>query len=153
MPPLPEEESVAKRRSPKGIARFEPATGARHANKSNSSAALLDKGLKTGFSVSSSSWGTTLKLSFRIAKSCLLIINTETHDLVFKVCGAEVDSSLESVDRGVVFAAAPLDKRMSLAMFSAASAALPYTSDALHACLLGEPTTSFASEPIKPSLE
>ena len=57
--------------------------------------------------------------------------------LVYKVCGAEIDSSLESVDRGVVFAAAPLDKRMSLALFSAASAALPYTSDALHACLLG----------------
>ena len=28
--------------------------------------------------------------------------------LVYKVCGAEIDSSLESVDRGVVFAAAPL---------------------------------------------
>ena len=69
------------------------------------------------------------------------IIGSDAKDvvgaLVYKVCGAEVDSSLESVDRGVVFAAAPLDKRMSLALFSAASAALPYTSDALHACLLG----------------
>eukprot|EP00434_Breviolum_minutum_P029037 symbB.v1.2.025685.t1/scaffold2428.1/size79313/2 len=69
------------------------------------------------------------------------IIGSDAKDvvgaLVYKVCGAEVDSSLESVDRGVVFAAAPWDKRMSLALFSAASAALPYTSDALHACLLG----------------
>ena len=57
--------------------------------------------------------------------------------LRYKVCGAEVDSSLESVLRGVVSAAVPLNKRMSLAMLSVSVATLPYTSDALHACLVG----------------
>ena len=83
-------------------------------------------------------------VAFRKAKATYKkegLIGSDAKDvigsLVYKICGAEVDSSLESVDRGVVFAAAPIDKRMSLALFSAASAALPYTSDALHACLLG----------------
>lgn len=58
-------------------------------------------------------------------------------ELQFKVCGAEIDSSLESVARGVVSAGIPLDKRMNLAMLSASIATLPYTSDALHASLVG----------------
>ena len=57
--------------------------------------------------------------------------------LNYKVCGAEIDSSFQSVRRGVVLAGAPQDKRMSLAVLSAAAASLPYTSDALHSCLLG----------------
>ena len=69
------------------------------------------------------------------------IIGSTEKDIVgalrYKVCGAEVDSSLESVLRGVVSAAVPLDKRMSLAMLSVSVATLPYTSDALHACLVG----------------
>lgn len=58
-------------------------------------------------------------------------------ELQFKVCGAEIDSSLESVARGVVSAGVCLDKRMNLAMLSASIATLPYTSDALHASLVG----------------
>ena len=69
------------------------------------------------------------------------IIGSTEKDIVgalrYKVCGAEIDSSLDSVSRGVVSAAVPLDKRMSLAMLSASVATLPYTSDALHACLVG----------------
>ena len=69
------------------------------------------------------------------------ILGSNEKDIIgalrYKVCGAEIDSSLESVSRGVVSAAVPLDKRMSLAMLSASVATLPYTSDALHACMVG----------------
>ena len=89
--------------------------------------------------------GDSLSVSaFKAAKSVYLregLIGSDGKDvegaLNYKVCGAEVDSSIQSVRRGVVLAGAPLDKRMSLAVLSAAAASLPYTSDALHACLLG----------------
>ena len=57
--------------------------------------------------------------------------------LVFKVVGAEINSSTALVNRGLVSLGAPLDKRLGLAMISAALANLPYTSDALHATLMG----------------
>ena len=89
--------------------------------------------------------GDSLSVSaFKAAKSVYLregLIGSDGKDvegaLNYKVCGAEIDSSVQSVRRGVVLAGAPLDKRMSLAVLSAAAASLPYTSDALHACLLG----------------
>lgn len=57
--------------------------------------------------------------------------------LVFRAVGAEINSSTVLVDRGLVSIGAPLDKRLGLAMISAALANLPYTSDALHATLMG----------------
>lgn len=63
-------------------------------------------------------------------------------ELNFKVCGAEIDSSVESVSRGVVSAGVPLEKRMNLAMLSASIATLPYTSDALRASLVGSWTST-----------
>ena len=69
------------------------------------------------------------------------LIGSDEKDIVgalqFKVCGAEIDSSVQSARRGVVSAAAPRQKRFSLALLSAQVSSLPYTSDALHACLLG----------------
>ena len=54
-----------------------------------------------------------------------------------KVCGAELDSSLDLVRKGVVGLGAPLEKRLALAMLSAASARVPYTTDAVHSSLIG----------------
>ena len=56
---------------------------------------------------------------------------------IYKVCGGEVISSVESVRRGVVAVAAPFEKRISLAVLTSIACRLPYTSDALHACLTG----------------
>ena len=61
--------------------------------------------------------------------------------LRYKVIGAEVDSSLGSVSRGLVSLAAPGAKRLGLAMLSAIAANQGYTSDALHACLVGSWTS------------
>jgi hypothetical protein len=58
-------------------------------------------------------------------------------DVVFKVCGAEVDSSWKSVKNGVVVAGAPKEKRLVLGALSSAAACLRFTSDALHSCLIG----------------
>ena len=58
-------------------------------------------------------------------------------NVVFKVCGAEVDSSWQSVRNGVVAAGAPREKRLVLGALSSAAASLRFTSDALHSCLLG----------------
>ena len=55
----------------------------------------------------------------------------------FKVVGGEVNSSAECVSRGNVPVAVPSSKRWGLAMLSAALAELPYTSDALHASVVG----------------
>ena len=41
------------------------------------------------------------------------------------------------VEKGAVTAGAPAEKRFALALLAARCAALPYTSDALHSCLLG----------------
>ena len=54
-----------------------------------------------------------------------------------KVCGAELDSSLDLVKKGVVGLGAPLEKRLALAMLSAACARVPYTTDAVHSSLVG----------------
>lgn len=58
-------------------------------------------------------------------------------NVVFKVCGAEVDSSWRSVQSGVVLAGTPREKRLALGALSSAAASLRFTSDALHACLVG----------------
>ena len=55
----------------------------------------------------------------------------------FKVIGAEVNSCTELVDKGLVSLGAPGDKRLGLCMLSALIANLPYTTDALHASLVG----------------
>ena len=69
------------------------------------------------------------------------LIGSDDKDVVgssqFKVCGGEVDSSASCVKRGVCSLGAPYDKRMALAHLSAAATRLPYTSDALHSCLVG----------------
>ena len=57
--------------------------------------------------------------------------------LMAKVCGAQLDSSLELVAEGWLDLVPPLEKRLSLAVLSAASASLPYTTDAVHASLVG----------------
>ena len=57
--------------------------------------------------------------------------------LVFKVVGAEVNSSTGLVDAGLISVGAPAEKRLGLAMISAHVASLPYTTDALHASLVG----------------
>eukprot|EP00438_Fugacium_kawagutii_P027002 Skav232500 [mRNA] locus=scaffold1096:33698:38011:+ [translate_table: standard] len=55
----------------------------------------------------------------------------------FRVVGAEVISDEASVRRGTVVVGAPFEKRLGLALVSMASAELNYTSDALHASLVG----------------
>eukprot|EP00435_Cladocopium_sp_Y103_P013993 s1974_g3.t1 len=55
----------------------------------------------------------------------------------FVVVGAEVISTEEDVKRGVVSVAAPFEKRLGLATCSAIVAATGFTSDALHASLVG----------------
>eukprot|EP00438_Fugacium_kawagutii_P033656 Skav204053 [mRNA] locus=scaffold3:301963:308610:- [translate_table: standard] len=57
--------------------------------------------------------------------------------LLFKIIGAEVNSSEENVDRGLVSVGAPGEKRLGLCMLSAIAANLPYPSDSLHATLIG----------------
>ena len=57
--------------------------------------------------------------------------------LLFKVVGAEVNSSTATVDAGLISVGAPADKRLGLAMISAHVSGLPYTTDALHASLVG----------------
>ena len=50
-------------------------------------------------------------------------------------------STLDSVSRGLVSLAAPADKRLGLAMVSAILANQRFTSDSLHACLVGPGTS------------
>eukprot|EP00435_Cladocopium_sp_Y103_P014642 s3554_g3.t1 len=57
--------------------------------------------------------------------------------LLFKIAGAEINSLPDVVDRGLVSLGAPGEKRLGLAMVSAMLAGLPYTTDALHATLVG----------------
>ncbi len=57
--------------------------------------------------------------------------------LRFKLAGAEVDSSLENVKRGVITCGLPVDKRLSLATVASISASLKFTSDSLHSSLVG----------------
>ena len=55
----------------------------------------------------------------------------------FKVCGVEVLSNAKSVERGAVTAGAPTEKRFALAQLTAYIALLGFTSDSLHATLVG----------------
>ena len=80
----------------------------------------------------------------RVAKAAYLkenIMGSDEKDVVgslrYKVIGAEVVSTLDSVSRGLVSLAAPADKRLGLAMISAILANQRFTSDSLHACLVG----------------
>ena len=57
--------------------------------------------------------------------------------LHFRVIGAEVNSTVSSVQRGLVCLGAPAEKRLCLMMLSVNAASLPYTTDALHATLVG----------------
>eukprot|EP00438_Fugacium_kawagutii_P025642 Skav209573 [mRNA] locus=scaffold281:153023:156322:- [translate_table: standard] len=57
--------------------------------------------------------------------------------LKFKVVGAEVNSLPWLVDEGMVCLGAPAEKRMGLAMLSADVANLAYSTDSLHASLVG----------------
>lgn len=57
--------------------------------------------------------------------------------LLFKVIGAEVNSTEEMARNGLVSLGAPGEKRFGLMMLSAVAANLPYTSDALHSSLVG----------------
>ena len=60
-----------------------------------------------------------------------------------RVAGAELDSTPGTRSLGLVTAGAPRSKRLSLASISLSLAALPGTSPALHACLLGGWVSSF----------
>ncbi len=80
----------------------------------------------------------------RLAKSAYKtenIVGSDDKDVwgseLFCVCGTEVDSRNEMVRRGIVSAGAPAEKRYALALLTARCAGLPYTSDALHSCLVG----------------
>ena len=55
----------------------------------------------------------------------------------FKVCGAEIISGYDNVREGLVSCGSPYEKRFALALMTAAVAAGPYTSDSLHACMIG----------------
>ena len=54
-----------------------------------------------------------------------------------KVIGGEIDSACSTRRLGLTTLAAPAKKRLALAYLSAEIAQLPYTTDALHVCLLG----------------
>ena len=64
------------------------------------------------------------------------IIGSDDKDIYesnhFRVVGAEVDSRDDLVEGGLVACGLPAEKRLSLAMVAAMSAAMPMTSDALH---------------------
>ena len=58
-------------------------------------------------------------------------------ELRFKMAGAEVNSDLPSVRRGLVAVGTPYEKRLGLALIAMVQSSLPYTSDAFLACLNG----------------
>ena len=58
-------------------------------------------------------------------------------ELKFKMAGAEVNSDLPSVRRGLVAVGTPYEKRLGLALIAMVQSSLPYTSDAFLACLNG----------------
>ena len=72
-------------------------------------------------------------------EQCLL--GSDDKDVIaqdrFKVIGAEVISDVASVSRGTVVVGAPFEKRLGLAALSAEIASKGFTSDALHATLVG----------------
>ena len=59
-----------------------------------------------------------------------------------KVAGAEIDSSSTARGHGVVTVGAPVQKRISLSKVSLELAKLRFTTDSLHACLVGGWTSS-----------
>lgn len=56
---------------------------------------------------------------------------------VAKIAGAEIDSSIATCRGGNITLGAPAKKRMSLSLVSLVLAAMPVSSDSLHACLVG----------------
>ena len=69
------------------------------------------------------------------------ILGSDDKDVVsqrrFKVIGAEVISSEDTVARGAVVLGAPVEKRLGLALISAQQAALSFTSDSLWSSIVG----------------
>ena len=61
----------------------------------------------------------------------------------FKIVGAEVDASPGLVKEGAVLCAAPSGKRLALASVAALSSSWPFTSDSLHASLVGSLVSAF----------
>lgn len=59
-----------------------------------------------------------------------------------RIAGAEIDSSLSTRRLGIVSVGAPVQKRLSLSRVSLELAKLRYTTDSLHACLVGGWTSS-----------
>ena len=57
--------------------------------------------------------------------------------LKYKVCGGEVNSLRRSVESGVVSLSSPAEKRYALSLLSAIAASWPFTTDALHPCVVG----------------
>lgn len=66
-----------------------------------------------------------------------LMIKEVADSLHFKVIGAEINSKESQAKKVIISLGAPAVKRFGLMMLSARAARLPYTSDALHASLLG----------------
>eukprot|EP00438_Fugacium_kawagutii_P022811 Skav208203 [mRNA] locus=scaffold2026:167899:172464:+ [translate_table: standard] len=75
------------------------------------------------------------------AYRCEKLQGSDDKDVVaaskFKVVGAEVISDRSTVERGACVVGAPFEKRLGLGYCSAVLAALGWTSDALHASLVG----------------
>ena len=61
----------------------------------------------------------------------------EVGKLVAKICGAQIDSSLGAVEKGLVSLGSPVEKRLALALLSVAVARFPYTTDTVHSSLVG----------------
>jgi len=87
---------------------------------------------------------------FRQAKQCYEDANlagSDPKDVVDADCGvvvgAEVDSRASTVAGGILPVGCPASKRLALSWIAAKAAALPCTSDALHASLLGGLVSAF----------
>ena len=90
------------------------------------------------------------------------LVGSDDKDVVgalkYKICGGEVNSSRRSVESGVVSLSAPAEKRFALAVLSVVAASWPFTTDAMHPCLVGSwisvmqlrrPAMSFVNELFK----
>ena len=62
---------------------------------------------------------------------------------VASIAGAEVDSRTATLDRQLCLVGAPRSKRLALADLTLDLCALPGTSDALHACIMGSWSSVF----------
>ena len=69
------------------------------------------------------------------------LVGSDDKDVVgalkYKICGGEVNSTKKAVESGVVSLSAPAEKRFALAVLSVVAASWPFTTDALHPCLVG----------------